>query len=130
MILPTNTDKVRRIGMLELFVTDQVIDLTVVDINRFASQELASRTMTLKSRLIWRRATDKAEIKKFLGIKTLMGIKQLPERSLYWSKSKLYTIELIPDSMDRVRFRNLMTMLHFSDNTEPDTSQLRKVQKL
>ena len=130
MIRPANTDKVWPIDMFELFVTDQVLDFIVQKTNRFASQELASKTMTRNSRLSKWSATDKAEMKKFLGIIILMGIKPLPEISLYWSKSMLYKSELIPDSMDRDRFQILMRMLHFSDNTEPDTTRLRKVQKL
>ena len=116
--------------MLELFVTDQVLDLIVIEINGFDSQVLTSRMMTRNSRLSKWRATDKAEIIKFLGIITLTGITPLPEISLYCLKSKLYKSELIPDSMDRDGFQILMRVLHFSDNTEPDTSRLRKVQKL
>ena len=86
--------------------------------------------MTWKPRLSKWRATDKAERKKIVAIITLMGIKPLPEISLYWLKSKLHMRELIPKSFDRDRFQNLMRMLHFSDNIETDTSRLRKVQEL
>ena len=96
MILLANTDKVWCIDMLELFVTEQVLDLIIIETNTFASQELASRTITRKSRLGKWCATDKAEIKKFIGI-----IKPLP-------KSKLYKSELNPDSMERDQFLILM----------------------
>ena len=72
LILPANTDKVWPIDMLELFVIDQVLDLNFIEINRFASQKLASRMMTRKSRLSKCRATVEAEMKKFLGIMILM----------------------------------------------------------
>ena len=37
MILPVNTDKAWPIDMLELFVTDQILELIYIETNRFSS---------------------------------------------------------------------------------------------
>ena len=60
MILTANPDKVLPTDMHELFVTDLVLDMIVIETNRFASQELVSRTLTRKSKLSKGRAIDKA----------------------------------------------------------------------
>ena len=83
MTLPVYTNKVWSFDMYQLFVTDQVLDLIITETNRFASQERTSKTITRRSRLSKWRVTNKAEIKKFLAIIILMGIKPLPEISLY-----------------------------------------------
>ena len=73
-MLPTGTGQVRPIDLYELIVTDEVIDFIAEETDTFAEQIIASTTMTRKSRLIVRRPTDRAEMKKFLGVVILMGI--------------------------------------------------------
>ena len=127
LVQPADTRQVWPIDIFELFVTDEVVDCIVAETNRYASQVIDSQTITRKSRLnVWR-PTDRAEMRKFLGIVMLMGIFPLPKISLYWSKSQL---QLILDSMDRDRLQMLMRMLHFYDNEEPNTYRMRKVQFL
>ena len=130
LVQPADTRQVWPIDIFELFVTDEVVDYIVAETNRYASQVIDSQTVTRKSRLnVWR-PTDRAEMRKFLGIVMLMGICPLPKISLYWSKCQLYQEKLIPDSMDRDRCQMLMRMLHFCDNEDPNTSRMRKVQFL
>ena len=116
--------------LYQLFVTDGVVDFIVAETNRFASQDLASQTVTQQSRLnVWH-PTDQTEMKTFSCIIILMGINPLPEISPYWSKSKLYQGKLVKDSMDRDSSTMLMCMQHFYDNSESNASQMRKVKFL
>ena len=48
VILPANADKVWPIDMFRLFVIDEVVDLIVLETNRFATQAIASQTVTRK----------------------------------------------------------------------------------
>ena len=91
LVQPADTRQVWPIDIFELFVTDEVVDCIVAETNRYASQVIDSQTITRKSRLnVWQ-PTDRAEMRKFLGIVMLMVIFPLPKISLYWSKSQLYS---------------------------------------
>ena len=91
LVQPADTRQVWPIDIFELFITDEVVDCIVAETNRYASQVIDSQTVTKKSRLNAWRPTDRAEMRKFLGIVMLIGIFPLPKISLYWSKSQLYS---------------------------------------
>ena len=73
-------------------------------------------------RLLMRKCkdTNAKQIKKFFGIIIIMGIVQLPQLRLYWSKDPMYKNELILHSMTRNRFELLLKCLHFCNNDDID----------
>ena len=61
-----------------------------------------------------------------------MGIVQLPQLRLYWSKDPMHRNEHIVRSMTRIRFDLLLKCLHFCNNDDIDdnTKKLFKVEKV
>ena len=116
--------------MFQFFVTDNIVDLIVDETNCFATQVLQSQTVTRCSTLKAWSPTNRDEMKRFLGMVIYMGVIQLPEISLYWSKKQLYCGTIILKTMDRDQFQILMRMLHFADNFSPSTSRLAKIDSL
>ena len=76
--------------------------------------------------------TSTKEIEKFFGIIIFMGIVQLPQLRLYWSKDPMHKNELIVRSMTRNRFDRLLKCLHFCNNDDIDdnTKKLFKIEKV
>ena len=97
--------------MFELFVTDDVVDFIVDETNCFVNQVLKSQTMTRRSRLKAWSQTNGYEMKRFLGMVTYIGVTQLPEISLCWTRKQLYCCTIIPWTMDRDLFQIIMGML-------------------
>ena len=108
---PTSTavkNKIWLIDVFQLFVTNDVVDLIVDETNRFATQVLQSQIVTRRSRLKAWSPTNRDEMKRFFGIVIYMGVIQLSEISLYWSKKQLYCGTIIPKTMNRDQFHILM----------------------
>ncbi|XP_050452172.1 uncharacterized protein LOC126851875 [Cataglyphis hispanica] len=69
-----------------LFVDDEVIDLLVLETNRYAEQKLNKSELTPSSRMHKWTPTNSEEIKKFLGLMLWMGFVKANPVSNYWSK--------------------------------------------
>jgi len=104
-----------------LIVNDEIINKIVIETNRFAAQEKASKLLSPFSRINKWFDTDMTEIKQLFGLLIWTGLVGLPTYELYWSCSKIFATNfgLV---MSRNRFEILMQMLHFSDNATADTT--------
>lgn len=98
----------------KLFLTDEIINLIVIETNRYGSQ-MKERARTLKSRISRWYETDDNEIETFLGLLLWMGLCHFPCMSDYWSKDPIYHCN-VNKYMSRNRFELLLRVLHFSDN--------------
>lgn len=99
---------------LKIFLCDELLDLIVLETNRFAEQS-RNKVLPANSRLNRWKDTNKQEIMTFLGIVLYMGLKKLPRMTDYWSKNPLYS-DQVSSRMSRNRFELLLRMIHFNDN--------------
>lgn len=113
-----------------LFFDEEIINLLVVETNRYANDKLSEPGLSRNARVRKWKDVDQKEMKKLFGIIMWMGLVKMPNISNYWSTSKLYN-SLIPQYMSRNRFELLLSMLHVSDNKKaPPDDRLYKIQPL
>ena len=101
----------------KLFCTDEVIDLIVMETNRYFEDTAAEKPITWLSKMnAWKPVTSK-DIQQFFGILIMMGLNRQPTFECYWAKSKMYGIELVKNVMPRNKFELILRFLHFADNS-------------
>lgn len=127
---PAEDGKIWPIDIYNQFLTENIINLIVVETNKYADQVLDLCVITKKSKFQKWNPTSCDEIRKFLGIILLMSLDVKPRVSDYWSKSKLHDNNLIRSIMDQKRFQILLNMIHFSDNTLPFRVRHQKIATL
>ena len=73
-----------------------------------------------------------SDMKKFLGLITLMGQIRKSHWKEHWSTDTLLETPIFPKIMTRRRFQQIMTFLHFNDNsgTPLPTDRISKVKPL
>ena len=114
-----------------LFVDDQVINHIVVETNRFAEQNIASKPKLRHVRMNKWNKTDPEEIKKFLGLTMWMGLVPLGHLEYYWSQNGVYKMTVPHAMISRNRFQALLAMIHFNNNETSDRSnRLGKINQL
>ncbi|KAF0687698.1 piggyBac transposable element-derived protein 4-like, partial [Aphis craccivora] len=110
-----------------LIVNDEIINKIVIETNKFAAQQKASKSLSPFARINKWFDTDETEIKQLFGLLIWTGLVSLPSYELYWSNSDIFATNfgLV---MSRNRFEILLQMLHFSDNSATDnTNRLYKL---
>jgi len=110
-----------------LIVNDEIINKIVIETNKFAAQQKASKSLSPFARINKWFDTDETEIKQLFGLLIWTGLVSLPSYELYWSNSDIFATNfgLV---MSRNRFEILLQMLHFSDNSTTDnTNRLYKL---
>lgn len=90
---------------LQLF-PKELIEKLVFETNLYATQKQTPQFST----------TTVDEIKTFLGINIIMGIKKLPSYKDYWSSSPVLRDSYISSCMSSKRFSCLLGNLHVNDN--------------
>lgn len=127
---------------VKLFITDDTVDMLVIETNRYAAQFIESSELKINSRVkAWENVTV-TEMWTFLGISCYMGIVKKPKIALYWSTDPFLSTPVVSKYMKRNRYQLILKFLHFNDNTnlppvgekiarrkfmfEPITSQLLK----
>ena len=114
-----------------LFVDDEVINHIVVETNRFAEQNIASKPKLKHARMNKWNKTDPEEIKKFLGLMMWIGLVRLGHLEYYWSQNGVYKLTFPSAVMSRNRFQALLAMVHFNNNETSDRSnRLGKINQL
>ena len=72
-----------------------------------------------------------AEMKNFIGIIMCMGLVNMHDIQLYWSKMKQYKYDNISDCMTRDRFILMQKFLHFAGNSSNiNNDRLYKIRPL
>ena len=82
-----------------LMFPEELIEHIVSETNRYAHECIATKLDPE-----WK-DTSLKEIKAFLGLHVLFGIKQLPSYKLYWSKDPLIGVPAVQKVMSRNRFK-------------------------
>lgn len=113
-----------------LFFDDEVVNLILVETNRYAHNKLNEANTSSKSRINKWIDIDRDELYVFLGIIMWMGLVKMPSISHYWRTSILYK-NSIPMYMSRNRFELILSVIHVSDNNNaPQNNRLYKIQPL
>lgn len=92
---------------LRLFFTSAIIDLIVVETNRFGQHKHGAD---------WEAMTD-SDIWRLFGLVLLMGIVKKPSLKDYWSTSDILATPIFNNMISRDRFRIQLGALHFVDNS-------------
>lgn len=101
----------------ELFFDDGLVDMIVVETNRFAEQCKPMRDK-LKARSrgkLWISTTSK-EMRVYFALMILQGIIHKPEQEMYWTKKPNLETPFFGTVMSRSRFLAIMKYLHFVNN--------------
>lgn len=125
-LLQIENDNITPYFLFSLFLTNDVLDDIAFQTNLYAEQEFqkSSKKYTPTS-------TD--EVKLFLGINLLMGIKVLPSYRDYWSTDNDLNDPYISKLMVVNRFGWMLSHLHLNNNAllpnrqQPDFDKLYKV---
>lgn len=116
--------------LIDLYFTDDFINLLVAQTNLYANQCLNSRRIGRNSRLKAWKDTTSTEMRVFLGLLLHMGTVNLPSLEHYWKKDDLYYMPLFSAIMSRNRFQLILRHLHFTNNEEDDGTPLYKLQSV
>ena len=111
-----------------LFLTDDLINIMVIETNRYTDQEInKQRPLRRGSHLNNWNAIDYEEMCEFLGIILHMGCVKLPIFEYYWSKNALYRFLVFSKAMPRNRFQLILQFWHFVNNENAGTGRLPKI---
>lgn len=105
------------IDFFQLFLTDEIINIIVVQTNEYASQ-IINKGISKNARMNLWKPTTLPEMKEFFSVILAMGLVHVPDIVQYWSKDTLYKNTFISKIMSRDRFLILLKCLHFSNNLE------------
>ena len=123
-------DNKSAIDFFHLMFPESLIETIVTETNRYARQCTA-----VKPDAKWY-DTTLAEMKAYLGLHIIFGIKQLPANRHYWSKDPVLGVQAVQKVMPRNRFDKLTQYLHVNDNSnqvpreDPAFDKLFKVRPL
>jgi len=109
------------LDFFQCIVSNDIIHKIVTETNRYAHQQLRSKTISPHARLSKWYDTNECEMKQFFGLLIWTGLISLPSYHLYWSTSTIFQTQF-GSIMSRNRFESLMKTIHFSDNTCIDPS--------
>ena len=99
------------VDVFDLFFTDDILQKTVEESNRYAQQVMGQEKYDN-----WRKITI-PELRAHMGFSILMGVNKLPEIEDYWKKDPHLHYGPIADRITRDRFRDISRYLHFVDNS-------------
>lgn len=115
------------LDIFESFFTDELVDIIVLETNRYASKYQSNKKENLKphSRVHQWVDTNRKEIRTFLGLLILQGICSKPESRLYFTKRESIATPFFSRIMTERRFLLIQKFLHFTnddncDNTSPN----------
>ncbi|XP_067026427.1 piggyBac transposable element-derived protein 4-like [Acropora muricata] len=98
------------IDFFYLMFPEDLIEHIVTETNRYARECTAAKPDPERF------DTMLEEIKAFLGLHVLFGIKQLPAIRLYWSNDPLIGVLAVQKVMSRNRFDKLSKYFHLNNN--------------
>jgi len=104
------------IEFYKLIVSDDILNNIVLETNKYAAQQKASKLVSPFSRLTKWTDTNITEISQLFGLLLWTVLVRLPSYELYWSNSPLFSTNF-GKIMSRNRFEILLQMLHFTDNS-------------
>ncbi|KAK4309138.1 hypothetical protein Pmani_000613 [Petrolisthes manimaculis] len=122
------TDSSNELDFLREFFSDELLDMIVIETNRYAQQYLRGNVMTPRCRLANWTDTTRDEMYLFFCIMLLMSHNKKNRINDYWSKDEVYEQKIFGKLMSRDRFLQLLRVLHFTDNTiRVENDKLQKI---
>ena len=97
----------------DLYFTNEVWEMMVVETNRYYAQQYAEKPDKHKTE--WH-DTTKEELQAFVGVLILMGIARLPSFEQYWNENIYTNIPGISGVFTRKRFLQIWRYFHLADN--------------
>ncbi|XP_055951474.1 piggyBac transposable element-derived protein 2-like [Argiope bruennichi] len=118
------------VDVIDSFFDEEFFNLVVSQTNLYHTQMKDLHKNSAKT-LQWKEVTTN-DMKKFLGLLVLMGQTKKTCWRDYWSTDPLVEIPIFPKTMSRVRFEQIFTFFHLSDNVENvlSTDRLYKMRPL
>ena len=101
--------------LFDEFFTPDLVRKVVEETNRYATQNRPTTSRKMKEWI----PVDEEEIRKYLGLRILMGWAVLPSYSDYWSSDGLARVPDIGKVMSRDRFNAIRSHIHFNNNDDP-----------
>lgn len=95
------------IDFYHLFFDEEVLDLLVIETNRYAQQKLRRSRISPYSHLRKWHEVDRTEIRIFLRIVLWMGLVKMPSLRDYWRRDFLYSTR-VPNVMSRNKFKLIL----------------------
>ena len=116
-------EKPNCLDFVELYLTDEIMNMIVIETNRYADQYFLQNEDHLDNSYLslWNPVTN-AEMKAFFGLVLLMGVIYKPNIHMYWSLDIFYSTPLFSQVMARDKFFLILKFLHFNDNSTLDTT--------
>jgi hypothetical protein len=122
---------------LNLYLTDEILEVIVRETNLYAEQFQNDNSETIKqfSNVKNWEGTNINEIKTYLAMVVLMGIVHKPRLNMYWSTDTILETPIFSKVMTRDKFLLLTKFIHFADNTlsdprDPDRDRLHKIREV
>ena len=107
------------LAYLQLFLTEEVIELIVAETNRYQQQQSATLHARLSRSRRWEPVT-KEDMWLFLGLLFLQGLVGKPFQKWYWTTNRLLATPFFGTVMSEYRFSLIMKYFHFTNNDEFD----------
>ena len=108
--------------IFRLFFTASLIDMIVLETNRYATEMLP------QTKTVWKTDVGADEIMCFLALIILMGNVRKPTMKSYWTTDAMRATPLFGTIMSRNRFLAINKFLHFVDNSAVENDdRLRKI---
>ena len=106
--------------LYQMFPED-LIDLIVNETNRNAEQKQRAAGRQDKN---WT-PVNAADVRAYLAIRILQGIKTLPSERHYWSNNKYLKVKKVSDTMSLTRYMKMNEYLHFNNSNSGSTRRGR-----
>ena len=102
------------VSVSRTFFTEEILNLITDQTNIYGKGKKQSSNQRKTNK--WKDVSKK-EIESFLGLVILMGINDLPNIKLYWSKDMMFHNTFISSIMSRDRFLEISYNLHLANNS-------------
>lgn len=125
-------DSKGKLQFYDAFIDNDLIDMIVLETNRYAEQCIQSSVFRRHSRSKKWVPTSRDEMNSFLALIILQGIVKKPTVEQYWSKRHSTSTPFFSKIMSYRRFQLIYRYMHFADNNAFDakTHECPKLAKI
>lgn len=125
-------DSKGKLQFYDAFIDNNLIDMIVLETNRYAEQCIQGSVLRRHSRSKKWVSTSRDELNSFLALIILQGIVKKPTVEQYWSKRHSTSTPFFSKIMSYRRFQLIYRYMHFADNNAFDakTHECPKLAKI